>query len=304
MLENFNTLLKELRRLDLIVEDSFFIPNIGKVKSSEAPLGLDRSFKKIALIDILSTDRNYLRELQSDAVNDIMMLKKEQLENCLNRLNSFDTFSQFYKFWGGFYVKYSKGECDNRDLFYFKMTLEGYFTVRYPENGELSFDFIHDLQDEIFLKNGVLHGLIFQINEILNPNIKEDTQSTIQPHLMEPMIEMSLQGIFNEPYRGRYKDFLRLLNTAVEKEVLDSDLNYINTKGNIGFIGQYFIRLNEKGVVRIKIDNENYSLLISDSIKGMCKTKGMLHNKGNQKYTDASIEIERQLEKLIESITK
>lgn len=178
MLNNFNLFLKEIKRLNLIEEDSYFVPNIGIVKANEAPAGLSNSFQKIKLIDIVPTKENYLKDLQSDAINEIMLLNKDQLQNCLNRLKSFDTFSRFYKFWGGFYVKYTKNEFDNRDLFDLQMKLEGYFTVEYPKNAQIHFDFIHDLQDEIFLKDGYLDGLVHQIDEILNPI--EDNKFTEQ----------------------------------------------------------------------------------------------------------------------------
>ncbi|WP_313516745.1 hypothetical protein [Sphingobacterium sp.] len=176
-LTNFNLLLKELKRLNLILDECFLLPSIGKVKADEAPKELDKTFKKVDYIGIIPTSENYLRELQSDAVNEIMMLNKVQLQNCLNRLNSFSTFSNFYKFWGKFYVKYSEGKSDGRDLFDLRMTLEGYFSVDYPENAILDIDFIHNLQDEIFLKDAVLDGLIYQIKEIINPNHKTESEN-------------------------------------------------------------------------------------------------------------------------------
>ncbi|MCI0922281.1 hypothetical protein [Sphingobacterium rhinopitheci] len=173
-ISNFNLLLKELKRLNLIVENCYLVPGVGKVKVSEAPKGLEKTFKAVDLLSVTLTDKNYLRDLQSDAINEIMLLDDEQLEKCMNRLISFNTFKKLYEFFGTFYVKFINNEYDNRDLFDLEMCLEGYFSVNYPENSEVNWDFVHELQDEISLKNGILNGLIYQIEQMTNTSHQKE----------------------------------------------------------------------------------------------------------------------------------
>ena len=176
-LPNFDMLLKELKRLNLIVENCYLVPGVGKVKVSEAPKGLEKTFKALDLLSVTLTDKNYLRDLQSDAINEIMLLDAEQLEKCINRLKSFNTFKKLYEYWGAFYIKFVNNEYDNRDLLDLEMNIEGYFSVNYPKYAQVNWDFVHDLQDEIFLKNGILDGLIYQIEQIVNPSHEKELEN-------------------------------------------------------------------------------------------------------------------------------
>lgn len=116
----------------------------------------------------------------------------------------------------------------------------------------------------------------------------------------------SLKDIFNDPYKPRYEDFLKLLNTAFESEpVLNEELVFNNLGDNIQCLAVFFRKLKEKNIINIKLTTE-YAEFISNNIEGMGTRKSMFSNTrlGSQKYNDNEPELERKLEYLIKSIIK
>lgn len=115
----------------------------------------------------------------------------------------------------------------------------------------------------------------------------------------------SLKDIFNEPYKDRYKEFLRLLNNAFEEPVLDEDLKFNNLGDNIQCLAVFFRKLKEVRVVNISLTTA-YAEFISNNINGMGCRKTMFSNtkQGSQKYSDNELEIERKIALLIKSIQK
>lgn len=156
------------------------------------------------------------------------------------------------------------------------------------------------------IKRNLNFFLSEELAKIQETEIVSYNKTSVMKNKGKDSLPKSLQDIFNDPYKPRYKDFLKLLNTAFESEpVLNEELVFNNLGDNIQCLAVFFRKLKEKNIINITLTTK-YAEFISNNIEGMGARKSMFSNTrlGSQKYNDNEPELERKLEYLITNIKK
>lgn len=211
-MENFNLFLNKIKRLEINVVEYRYSEGVGWKSVNEYP-NLPNNLKKSYWWELPLLNENELKELQSNAVNEVMLLTTELLQNCLKRLEEINYFSVFYDFIKKFYVKFLENKYDGRDVTDFKLELEGCFTVNVPEKGNFDIHFLGELQDQIFYKHALLDGLKYQIEKLL-PEQPQQTTNQDDPNPISHvfanggfyLFEVIRQNFIND-LKGRIADF-------------------------------------------------------------------------------------------------
>ncbi|UGU17712.1 hypothetical protein LS482_07495 [Sinomicrobium kalidii] len=234
-MENFNLFLNEIKRLEINAIEYRYLEGAGWVKASDYPQ-LPKNLKKSFWWELTAIDERKLKELQSNAVNDIMLLKTKKLQRCLKRLDIIKSFSAFYDFIKKFYVKFLENKYDGRDVTDFKLELEGCFTVNVPEKGNFDIHFLGELQDQVFYKHALLDGLKYQIEQLLPKQSQSKTKRTGKKHP-----KLTYDQLFKEPKKA---DLALEQFKKTFPGILSDDNSYIG-KGKKGYF-PLFIEVLEK----------------------------------------------------------
>lgn len=171
----YNKFIKKVKKINIEVSEYRFLEGAGWVKAKDFD-NLPNNLKKAYYWELESLNENKLKQLQSDAVNELSLLSDDQLKKTLKRLDFLNEFERFNEFIKSFYVKVDNNTYNGLDVSDFKILLDKCFYVDVPNKGNISIDFLTKLTDQIFLNSGLLDGLKWQIENLLTK--QEQTKET------------------------------------------------------------------------------------------------------------------------------
>lgn len=244
----YNKFIKKVKKTNIEVSEYRFLDGAGWIKSKDYD-NLPNNLKKAYYWELENLNEDKLKQLQSNAVNELSLLNDEQLKKTLKRLDLLNDFERFNEFIKSFYVKVDNNTYNGLDVSDFKILLDQCFYVDVPNNGNISIEFLTELTDQFFFKSSLLDGLKWQIENLLEP------QQTKKPQPELRLKQIALKYVY------------------LDKQITEHNGNEIAKKygWNSGrklwqHFNTYYVRENRKGAEDTKKKTRNKIDLIESVI--------------------------------------
>lgn len=282
-MKDFNRFLNEVKRLNITAVEYKYLDGAQWIPTIKHP-NLPNNLKKSYWWELAPLNENELKEIQSNAINEVMSWETEQLQRCLKRLEIIKSFSVFYDFIKGFAPKFYEGKHNGIDVSDFQLKLEGCFTVNVPEKGSFDIKFLNDLQEQIFIKHAYLDGLKHQIEQLLpqQPSrkkkihkdvtyeqlFKNNTKATLTLNKFKeafPGILAEDDSYIGKGKKGYFPLFIMTLETlgyinkhsdTVYKNALNKRISNLNLSDDASEFRKIYKRIKEDDRVDLKISLE------------------------------------------------
>lgn len=280
----YNKFIKKVKKTNIEVSEYRFLDGAGWIKSKDYD-NLPNNLKKAYYWELENLNEDKLKQLQSNAVNELSLLNDEQLKKTLKRLDLLNDFERFNEFIKSFYVKVDNNTYNGLDVSDFKILLDQCFYVDVPNNGNISIEFLTELTDQFFFKSSLLDGLKWQIENLLEPQQNE-----------KPKPEKEAPKTFDELFYNielvqKSIDVLK----EIEPPLIDSDYNYIGKLK--GIICVWIDELQRQAIVKHYSDRKIFASLIPQKIKRFSIDESMFgkyHTKAEDNYrTDIKTKVSK-----------
>lgn len=280
----YNKFIKKVKKTNIEVSEYRFLDGAGWIKSKDYD-NLPNNLKKAYYWELENLNEDKLKQLQSNAINELSLLNDEQLKKTLKRLDLLNEFERFNEFIKSFYVKVDNNTYNGLDVSDFKILLDQCFYVDVPNNGNISIEFLTELTDQFFFKSSLLDGLKWQIENLLEPQQNE-----------KPKPEKEAPKTFDELFYNielvqKSIDVLK----EIEPPLIDSDYNYIGKLK--GIICVWIDELQRQAIVKHYSDRKIFASLIPQKIKRFSIDESMFgkyHTKAEDNYrTDIKTKVSK-----------
>jgi hypothetical protein len=171
---------------------------------------------------------NHMKRLQQEALTEISFLSTEQLTNQLKRIEQIENrLSVAYNLYHEFSDSFSSNKLTALDI---DMKLPAFFIVPPHNDGQITQDFLYDMQDALMYKHGSIKGFISQIKKLIGIPEKEILQNQPLPLPQKAKVPYAFNYF---KYAKNYTALYSLLNFLI-------DNGFISSKSSKSDFGKIF----------------------------------------------------------------